>query len=50
MYGKLPIMSELYATAEKKGIEVVARPTPEICGMLQESKPKDLNAILHATW
>ena len=49
MYGKLPIMSELYATAEKKGIEVVARPTPEICGMLQELKPKDVNAILHAT-
>ena len=49
MYGKLPIMSELYAAAEKKGIEVVARPTPEICGMLQESKPKDINAILHAT-
>ena len=49
MYGKLPIMSELYATAEKKGIEVVARPTPEICGMLQDLKPKDINAILHAT-
>ena len=49
MYGKLPIMSELYATAEKKGIEVVARPTPEIYGMLQELKPKDINAILHAT-
>ena len=49
MYGKLPIMSELYAAAEKKGIEVVARPTPEICGMLQELKPKDINAILHAT-
>ena len=49
MYGKLPIMSELYATAEKKGIEVVARLTPEICGMLQDMKPKDVNAILHAT-
>ena len=47
MYGKLPIMPELYAAAEEKGIEVVARPTPELCGILQDLKPKDVNAILH---
>ena len=49
MYGKLPIMPELYAAAEEKGIEVVARPTPELCGILQDLKPKDVNAILHVT-
>ena len=49
MYGKLPIMSELYAAAKEKGIEVVARPTPELCGMLQDLKPKEINAILHVT-
>jgi hypothetical protein len=49
MYGKLPVMPELYDAAEKKGIEVVARPTPELCGILQELKPKDVNAILHVT-
>ena len=49
MYGKLPIMPELYDAAEKKGIEVVARPTPELCSMLQEFKAKDVNAILHVT-
>jgi len=49
MYGKLPIMPELFAAAEEKGIEVVARPTPELCGMLQELKPKDVNAVLHVT-
>ena len=49
MYGKLPIMSELYAAAEEKGIEVVALPTPELCGMLQKLKRKDINAILHVT-
>jgi hypothetical protein len=35
MYGALPIMSEVYAAAEEKGIEVVARPTPEVCAVLQ---------------
>jgi hypothetical protein len=49
MYGKLPIMPELCTAAEEKGIEVVARPTPELCGMLQDLKPKDVNAILHVT-
>jgi hypothetical protein len=49
MYGKLPIMPELYAAAEKKGIKVVARPTPEPCSVLQDVKPKDINAILHVT-
>ena len=49
MYGKLPIMPELYAAAEEKGIEVVARPTPELCGILHDLKPKDVNAILHVT-
>lgn len=48
-HGKLPIMPELYAAAEEKGIEVVARPTPELCGILQDLKPKDVNAILHVT-
>ena len=49
MYGKLPVMPELYDAAEKKGIEVVARPTPDLCGIFQELKPKDVNAILHVT-
>ena len=49
MYGKLPIMPELFAAAEKKGIEVVTGPTPELCSMLQKLKPKDVNAILHVT-
>jgi hypothetical protein len=49
MYGKLPIMPELYAAAEEKGIEVVARPTPELSGILRDLKSKDVNAILHVT-
>ena len=49
MYGKLPIMPEVYAEAEAKGIEVVARPTPDLCGLLEALKAKDVNAILHVT-
>jgi len=49
MYGKLPIMPEVHAEAEAKGIEVVARPTPDLCGPLAELKTKDVNAILHVT-
>ena len=49
MYGKLPMMPKVHAEAEAKGIEVVARPTPELCGILRELKPKDINAILHVT-
>ena len=49
MYGKLPIMPELFAAAEKKGIDVVARPTPKLSNMLEDLKQKDVNAILHVT-
>ena len=49
MYGALPIMSEVYAAAEQKGIDVVALPTPELCGLLQKLESKGINAILHVT-
>jgi hypothetical protein len=35
MYGALPIRPEVCAAAEEKGIEVVARRTPELCAVLQ---------------
>ena len=49
MYDKLPLLPELYAAAEEKGIEVVARPKPELCGILRDLKPKEVYAILHVT-
>jgi len=49
LYGKLPIMPDLYAAAEGKGIEVVALPTPELCSVLEKLKPKEINAVLHVT-
>jgi hypothetical protein len=48
-YGSLPVMPEVYETAEKKGVRVIAKPTVEVCSLLEELKPKDVNAILHVT-
>jgi hypothetical protein len=49
MYGKLPVMPEVYAAAKKERVEVVALPTPELSGKLMKLKPKDVNAVLHVT-
>jgi|APLow6443716910_1056828.scaffolds.fasta_scaffold732781_1 hypothetical protein len=49
MHGSLPIMPEVYAVGEQKGIEIVALPTPELCAKLEKLKSKDVNAILHVT-
>jgi hypothetical protein len=48
-YGSLPIMPEVYEEAEKKGVEIIARPTVEVCELVKKYKPKDVNAILHIT-
>jgi hypothetical protein len=48
-YGGLPIMPEVYEGAKQKGVKVVAKPTVEVCKLLKDYKPKDINAILHVT-
>lgn len=48
-YGRLPIMPEVYAAAQRRGVEVIARPTVEICELVKQYKPDDVNAILHVT-
>lgn len=48
-YGSLPVMPEVYAQARNKGVEVIAKPTVEICELLKKYKPSDVNAILHVT-
>ncbi len=48
-YGSLPVMPEVLAEAKKKGIKVIAKPTVEVCKLVSELKPKDINAILHVT-
>ena len=46
--GRLPIMDDVLDEAKRRGVEVVACPTPEAVKMLTDN-PADTNAILHAT-
>jgi len=48
MEGQLPVMDEVTAEAQRRGIELVVRPTPEAVRLLQEH-PAETNAILHVT-
>ena len=48
-FGALPVMPEVYETAERKGVRVIAKPTREVCSLLEELKPGAVNAILHVT-
>jgi hypothetical protein len=48
MFGHLPVMDEVKAEAEKRGVELVVCPTPEAVQMLKENAA-DTNAILHVT-
>ncbi len=48
-YGSLPIMPEVYKEAKSKGVKVVAIPTIEVCKLVEDYKPTDINAILHVT-
>ena len=47
--GQLPITPELVAEAERRGIELIALPTPEACRMLSRADPDRVAAILHVT-
>ena len=46
--GQLPVTPEVYAEAERRGIEIVAVPTREACELLREGEPATA-AILHVT-
>jgi len=48
-YGGLPVMPEVYQAARRKGVEVIAKPTVEVCELLKKYKPTDVNAVLHVT-
>ncbi len=47
--GQLPIMPELYQEARRRGVEIVARPTPEACRLLRSADTSEIAAILHVT-
>ena len=48
MDGQLPVMDEVVAEAQRRGVEIVICPTPEAIQHLQED-PEATNAILHVT-
>jgi hypothetical protein len=48
MNGRLPVMDEVKAEADRCGLELVVCPTPEAIELLKEGAP-DTNAILHVT-
>lgn len=48
-YGSLPIMPSVYDEAKKRGVDVVAMPTDELCRLLNNYASKKVNAIIHIT-
>ena len=48
-YGRLPITSEVFEEAERRGIELVAALTDEACEMIGDCPDAGLNAILQIT-
>lgn len=47
--GRLPVMDEVHAEAERRGVELVTVPTPDACDLLNEADLSTTNAILHLT-
>jgi hypothetical protein len=47
--GQLPIMPQVYAEAERRGVEVIAEPTVSACDRLHGLDPASYAAILHVT-
>ena len=48
-HGALPVMDEVLAEGKRRGIEVIAAPTLEVCQLLKEVKKGQAYAILHCT-
>jgi hypothetical protein len=47
--GQLPVMPEVYQEAQRRGVELVTKPTREICQILSDSPDDEISAILHVT-
>lgn len=47
--GRLPILSEIEEEAVKRGVDVVVMPTADAVGLLNDTDPSEVNAILHVT-
>jgi hypothetical protein len=47
--GALPVMPEVLDEARARGIEVIAVPTREACGLLEAVGRQSVHAVLHVT-
>jgi hypothetical protein len=47
--GALPVMDEVLAEGKRRGVEVIAAPTMEVCQLLDEVRKGQIYAILHCT-
>jgi hypothetical protein len=47
--GQLPITSDLFSEAYRRGVDIVARPTVEACELLAAADIGSVAAILHVT-
>ena len=48
-HGALPIMDEVLAEAKRRGVEIITKPTPKACHLLDEVTKGQAYAILHCT-
>jgi hypothetical protein len=48
-HGALPVMDEVLAVGKRRGVEVIAAPTVEVCQLLDEVRNGQAYAILHCT-
>jgi hypothetical protein len=47
--GQLPITDDLYREAERRAVEVVARPSAEACKLVAAADPRSVAAVIHVT-
>jgi hypothetical protein len=47
VHGALPVMDEVFAEAKRRGIEVIAAPTLEVCQLLKEVKKGQARVALN---
>jgi hypothetical protein len=47
--GSLPIMPDVYAEADRRGVQIVAAPTKDALRMLRDADGAEVHAVIHVT-
>jgi hypothetical protein len=48
-YGSLPVARDVHEEAQRRGVELLVKPTPEVVRLINEALPPDTDVILHLT-